>query len=139
MNHQQTKCPNCGVEWNKNWYLWWCGTSPNINKVQPTELCLERRARQRAESEVRTWHLHYRDSRDELQKWKQSWFDLDEKRQKLEAVVVRLKANLRRAIEVAEDSNDSLMDWDENSRCETQKKNRAELNQLKATINQDKK
>lgn len=102
MNHQQTKCPNCGVEWNKNWYLWWCGTSPNINKVQPTELCLERRARQRAESEVRTWHLHYRDSRDELQKWKQSWFDLDEKRQKLEAEVEKLKANLRIAVEIAE-------------------------------------
>ena len=50
------------------------------------------------------------------------------------AEVERLKANLRRAIEIAEDSNDSLMDWDENSRCEAQKKNRAELNQLKATL-----
>lgn len=55
------------------------------------------------------------------------------------AEVERLKAHLRRAVEIAEDSTDSLMDWDENRRSETQRKNYAELEQLKATLNQDKK
>lgn len=55
--------------------------------------------------------------------------------EKAEAEVERLRNSLRRVVEIAEDSNDSLMDWDENSRCEAQKKNRAELNQLKATLN----
>lgn len=69
----------------------------------------------------------------------ESFWSRFDRQMKAEAEVERLRANLRRAIEIAEDSNDSLMDWDENSRCEVQKKNRAELDQLEATLNQDNK
>lgn len=65
--------------------------------------------------------------------------ELERELNEAKSEVERLKANLRRAIEVAEDSTDSLMDWDEIRRSETQRKNYAELDRLKATINQDNK
>jgi len=42
----------------------------------------------------KTWHSHYKYERTQLQKWKESWLDLDEERNKLKSDVKGLRGLL---------------------------------------------
>lgn len=88
---------------------------------------------EKAEAEVERLHAKNEKLAEDLTRADSLVRQSDLMWRKAEAEVERLRATLRRAIEIAEDSTDSLMDWDENRRSETQRKNYAKL---EATLNQ---
>ena len=160
-------CPYCGHAWRKSWGMWYCGAFEQTKGVFRTELCYEREARHKAETErdearkalilnlQTTGGMPWREWSAECTKETRRADENLERAEKAEAEVERLKklvnesiveksnlsialvncqADLCRAIDVARmlpvipipaissrDITDTLY---------------AELNQLKATLNQ---